>query len=186
MLQVCVGFPVEFHLRKFHWLESIPLKFHIKSHDGSSGSSCWYGVVKEDGPYLHTTPMALTRDWSLRLWRVQMFKCVKPLTNQNPLPFTQWACLRTFLDMIRRFTGISAFHRRQARVFLYYLFIYCRGLLLFSRCCACAFMCLSIIQIMSRWSILNRMDYRPSWSRSSLSASFCRRRNSLHTENGRR
>ncbi|KAI2661994.1 Calcium-binding mitochondrial carrier protein SCaMC-2-A [Labeo rohita] len=38
--------------------------------------------------------------------------------------------------------------------------------------------------IKSRWSILNRMDYRPSSSRSSPSVSFCRRRNFLHTENG--
>jgi len=115
-----------------------------------------------------------------------MFKCVEPGDQSDSASFTQWACLRTFLDKTISVTGISAFHRRQAIVFLCYLFIYRRRLLLFWRCCACAFMCLSIIQITSRWTILSRMDYRPSWSRSSLSASFCRRRNSLHTENGRR
>lgn len=65
--------PVESHLKKceilshFHWnFTSSHMLFwqlmlvFIRSYSP--------GVVKEEGPYLHTTPMALIRDWSLRLW----------------------------------------------------------------------------------------------------------------------
>ncbi len=61
------------------------------------------------------------------------------LTNQSPPPFTQWACLRTFLDLVRPFTGISAFNRRQERVFSCYLFIYCRRLIIFKMLCLCLY-----------------------------------------------
>lgn len=182
MLQVYVGFSALWENVKFY--ESLPLKFHRMSHASSGSSSC--SVVKEVGPDLHTTqwPPAVIGLWDSDI--NDGFQMRRPGGLSESASFTQWACLRTFLDSISGVTGISAFHRRQAKVFLCYLFIYCRRLLLFWRCCACAFMCLSIIQIMSRWTILNRMDYPPSWSRSSLSASFCRRRNSPHTENGRR
>lgn len=93
---------------------------------------------------------------------VRMYNCVKRADQSESAALTQWACPRRFLEVITRFTGISALNRRRARVSSRYLFIYCRRLLLFPRCCACAFMCLSIIRIKSRWSILNLTDYRPS------------------------
>lgn len=139
--------------------------------------------------HLHTSTMNFTRDWTISLWsqgrRSNRFKCAKLADQSESAAHREWACLRTFLDVVRPFTGISALtagRRECCRVI--YLFIV--GDLLFSRCCACAFMCLSIIQIKSRWIILNRTDYRLSWNRWSLSVCFYLRRNSRHIENGGR